>query len=132
VMCYDGMWHYISINLFKPTAITAKAAVGMHNTINGVIIRGPGELFDILDYWNKPKRKWIRKKTDPDNLEPYELIRFTFRNITGKEYLIKYNERIYNRLQRAITYKVDWTKWPVLVNEDHRKLRLDNAKVRRK
>lgn len=127
VICYDGMWHYISVNLFKPTAITAKSSIGMSNTINGVIIRGPSELYDILDCWDTPKPKWQRMKRNPDSPEPFEMPRFTFHNITGEEYLIKYNDRIYNRLQRAMEHKVDWTKWPILTNEEHRKAKLDNA-----
>lgn len=48
-ICYDGMWHRISVNLMKPTIVTTKISRGKLNTFNGYPVSDYEELSSLID-----------------------------------------------------------------------------------
>lgn len=126
---YDGMWHMITTGLFKPTIVIGNTAIALYNTVNGIPIRTPNEIKKLQEGWYT-KQRWKRVKNDGRGglrvLGRFDLEE----DLTGWEWIQKYNLKMKARLERAIHKKIDWTNLPVLVDEEARLELLDNGKNR--
>ena len=121
VMCYDGMWHYISTMLKKPTIFVASSTIGMYNTYNGVMVRGWGDMKRLLDNWNTKQIYWDVKKHDPDKDDVIvPVTRYQEYNLTGKEFVETINLKMGYWLHLAYEKKIDWSDIPIMNNNHER------------
>lgn len=120
VMCYDGMWHYISVMLFKPTITVASSTIGMYNTFNSVIVRGWPDMRRLLHNWDKKRDYWDVKKHDPETDGVVPVRRYQEYNMTGKQYVEKINRKMKGWMDLAYEKKIDWSKYPIMNDDDVR------------
>ncbi len=120
---YDGMWHYISAGIFKPSMVTALSSIGFQNSINAIPIKSPREMKIALNHWDKPRKRWTHLKTVDKNDKGEDIKipnpNYTFYDMTTWEYMNAYNKRIHGRVERAYFGEKDWSNSPII----HRKFR---------
>jgi hypothetical protein len=58
VLCYDGMWHYIAKNFYKPMIVISRSAVTKFNTPHCIML-SEKDIFHYMRNWDKVKSREI-------------------------------------------------------------------------
>jgi hypothetical protein len=106
---YDGMWHFMSVNLFKPSIVVTLSSIGLYNSVNAVAIRSSNGARWVHEKWNRPCPKLFVEKCIGDTDDVKIVDRYTYRDISVRVWMRQYNRKIERKFKQAYKHHVDWT-----------------------